>query len=177
MRPSELAGLALTYSPVGRTQHGPPPDGFHHLAVTRRLGAGDAAYRAAAEAVMTFGAQRGTGLRPRATAPRAAEGVERLICRYLQGFGPAAAADIANWAGLPGAVVDAALERLELRRFRDESGGPLVDRPIASPVATPALPVIDATVAPVGTMRLTEDERLLLREQLRRLPRRAPADH
>ena len=56
-------------------------------------------------------------------------------------------------------------------------GGPLVDRPIASPVATPALPVIDATVAPVGTMRLTEDERLLLREQLRRLPRRAPADH
>jgi hypothetical protein len=56
-------------------------------------------------------------------------------------------------------------------------GRPLVDRPIASPVATPALPVIDATVAPVGKMRLTEDERLLLREQLRRLPRPARADH
>ena len=52
-------------------------------------------------------------------------------------------------------------------------GGPLVDRPITSPAATPALPPIDAaTVAPVGKMRLSEDERLLLREQLRRLPRR-----
>jgi hypothetical protein len=59
-------------------------------------------------------------------------------------------------------------------------GGPLVDRslaspdasPIAPPVATPALPVIDAaTAAPVGRVRLTEDERQLLREQLRRLPR------
>ena len=93
MRPSELAGLQLTYSPVGRTQHGPPPDGFHHLAVTRRLGAGDAAYRAAAEAVMTFGAQRGTGLRPRATAPRAAEGVE-LVSR----LGPVAIPCRVVWA-------------------------------------------------------------------------------
>jgi uncharacterized protein (UPF0548 family) len=80
MRPSDLARLELTYSPVGRTRGGPAPDGFDHMAVTRRLGAGDAAYRAAAEAVMTFGAQRGTGLRPRATAPRAAQGVD-LVSR------------------------------------------------------------------------------------------------
>lgn len=53
-------------------------------------------------------------------------------------------------------------------------GGPLVDRPIASPVTAPAIPPIDAaTVSPVGKMRLTEDERLLLREQLRQLPRRS----
>ena len=56
---------------------------------------------------------------------------------------------------------------------RPPRGVRLVDRPSTAPVVTPALPVIDAaTAAPVGNMRLTEDERLLLREQLRRLPRR-----
>jgi uncharacterized protein (UPF0548 family) len=80
VKPSELQALALTYEPVGLTRHGPPPPGFDHLGVVRRLGTGDAAYRAAAEAVMTFGAQRGTGLRPRATAARAAEGVD-LVSR------------------------------------------------------------------------------------------------
>jgi uncharacterized protein (UPF0548 family) len=76
VKPADLSVLALSYEPVGLTRHGPPPAGFDHLGVVRRLGTGDAAYRAAAEAVMTFGAQRGTGLRPQATAPRAAEGVE-----------------------------------------------------------------------------------------------------
>ena len=86
MQLADLSTLSLTYAPVGLTRHGPPPDGFAHLGVTRRLGSGDAAYRAAAEAVMTFGAQRGTGLRPQATAPRAAEGVDLVShlgpCRH-----------------------------------------------------------------------------------------------
>jgi len=81
-----------------------------------------------------------------------AEGLEHLIRRYLQGFGPAAAADIANWAGLPPRSVDKALERLELRRFRDESGGLLVDLPrLALPAADTRapgrfLPTWDATL-------------------------------
>ena len=58
-----------------------------------------------------------------------AEGLELLIRRYLQGFGPAAPANIANWAGLPPREVNDAVERLELRRFRDEAGGLLVDLP------------------------------------------------
>src|SRR5215208_4359346 len=80
------------------------------------------------------------------------DGLEHLIRRYLQGFGPAAAADIANWAGLQRRSVDEGLERLELRRFRDESGGLLVDLPrLALPGAdTPAparfLPTWDATL-------------------------------
>jgi DNA glycosylase AlkZ-like len=70
------------------------------------------------------------------------EGLEHLIRRYLQGFGPAAAADIANWAGLPPRAVDEAIERLELRRFRDESGGLLVDLPrLALPAADTQAPV------------------------------------
>jgi hypothetical protein len=81
-----------------------------------------------------------------------ADGLELLIRRYLQGFGPAAPADIANWAGLPPREVNDAVERLELRRFRDEAGGPLVDLPrLALPAAdTPApvrfLPTWDATL-------------------------------
>ncbi|MBA3260965.1 MAG: winged helix DNA-binding domain-containing protein [Thermoleophilaceae bacterium] len=81
-----------------------------------------------------------------------AEGLEHLIRRYLQGFGPAAPGDIANWAGMPVRPVGTALERLELRRFRDEGGGLLVDLPrLALPAAdTPApvryLPTWDATL-------------------------------
>jgi hypothetical protein len=81
-----------------------------------------------------------------------AEGLEHLIRRYLQGFGPAAPADIASWAGLPPRSVDAAVQGLELRRFRDESGGLLVDLPrLALPAAdAPApvrfLPTWDATL-------------------------------
>jgi hypothetical protein len=82
----------------------------------------------------------------------AAEGRELLIRRYLQGFGPAAPRDIADWAGLKVRPVDEALEGLELRRFRDENGGPLVDLPRAPLPApdTPApvryLPTWDATL-------------------------------
>ncbi len=81
-----------------------------------------------------------------------AEGLELLITRYLQGFGPGAPADIANWAGLPPATVNDAVEGMELRRFRDERGGALVDLPrLPLPDAgTPApprfLPTWDATL-------------------------------
>jgi hypothetical protein len=57
------------------------------------------------------------------------EGLEHLIRRYLQGFGPGAPADIANWAGLPPRPVSEAVEQLELRHFRDEDGTLLVDLP------------------------------------------------
>ena len=82
----------------------------------------------------------------------AGEGLELLIKRYLQGFGPGAAADIANWAGLPPATVNDAVDGMELRRFRDEAGGLLLDlprMPLPDP-DTPApprfLPTWDATL-------------------------------
>jgi hypothetical protein len=80
------------------------------------------------------------------------DGRRLLIRRYLQGFGPAAPKEIADWAGLKVQPVNEALERLELRRFRDENGGLLVDLP-RSPLPsadTPAparfLPAWDATL-------------------------------
>jgi hypothetical protein len=80
------------------------------------------------------------------------EGVELLVRRYLQGFGPARPAEIASWASLDVKTIRAAFERLELRRFRDEQGKELVDLPrLPLPDAdTPApvrlLPVWDATL-------------------------------
>ena len=80
------------------------------------------------------------------------EGIELLVRRYLGGFGPARANDIADWAGLKITAIRPVLERLELRRFRDEQGKELVDLPRAPLPApdTPApvrfLPVWDATL-------------------------------
>jgi uncharacterized protein (UPF0548 family) len=78
VRLTDLAHLDLTYQPRGLTLDGPLPAGYHHLEVERRLGAGDAAYRSVSEALLAYAPQRGLGLRPRATAPRAAVGVDLL---------------------------------------------------------------------------------------------------
>jgi hypothetical protein len=50
------------------------------------------------------------------------EGVEHLVRRYLQGFGPARATEIADWAGLNVKTIRPVLERLSLRRFQDGQG-------------------------------------------------------
>ena len=70
------------------------------------------------------------------------EGLEHLIRSYLRGFGPAKPSDVASWAGVPVPMLKPALDRLELRRFRDEAGKELVDVPRAP------LPAAD-TPAPV----------------------------
>jgi hypothetical protein len=80
------------------------------------------------------------------------EGIEHLVRRYLQGFGPARPIEIADWASLDASTAKRALDRLELRRFRNEDGKELVDLPrLPLPDAdTPAparfLPVWDATL-------------------------------
>jgi len=78
------------------------------------------------------------------------EGLELLLRRYLQGFGPARLADAANWAGVPTKKIQPATEKLNLRRFEDEEGKELVDLPRAplpdAKTRAPArfLPVWDA---------------------------------
>ena len=80
------------------------------------------------------------------------EAIDHLVRRHLQGFGPAPARDIAGWAGLDVTGVRRAVDRLQLRRFRDEHGKELLDLPRAPlpDPATPApvrfLPVWDATL-------------------------------
>jgi uncharacterized protein YcaQ len=55
------------------------------------------------------------------------DGLELIIRRYLGGFGPASRKDIASWAGISAARLAPALERMRLRRFRDDDGGELLD--------------------------------------------------
>jgi hypothetical protein len=75
------------------------------------------------------------------------DAVDHTVRRYLGGFGPAAPAEIANWAGVPGEVIAPALERLSLRRFVSEDGEELVDVPRA-PLPDPQTP---APVRLLGT--------------------------
>lgn len=80
------------------------------------------------------------------------EAREHLVRRYLGGFGPASRNDIADWAGLPLDEVAAALDRLRVRRFRDDVGTELVDLPRAplpdpdTPAPVRFLPVWDAAL-------------------------------
>jgi hypothetical protein len=80
------------------------------------------------------------------------EGIELLVRRYLQAFGPARPAEIADWASLDVTSTKQALERIELRRFRDEQGKELVDLPLLplpdadTPAPVRFLPVWDATL-------------------------------
>ncbi|HET6642320.1 MAG TPA: winged helix DNA-binding domain-containing protein [Gaiellaceae bacterium] len=98
------------------------------------------------------------------------EALDHLIRRYLAAFGPAAKKDIADWAMLPISEIDRGLGRIQLRRFRDESGKELLDlprMPIPAP-ETPApprfLPAWDATllVHARGTGILPEEYRPLI---------------
>jgi hypothetical protein len=83
----------------------------------------------------------GTWERPRANLFGAAEewlgpptvsgpdAVDLLVRRYLQGFGPASRAEIANWAGVRVSTIAPALDRLPLLRLRGEGRTELLDLP------------------------------------------------
>jgi hypothetical protein len=86
------------------------------------------------------------------TTATEAEGLEHLLRRYLGGFGPASLNDVASWAGLPVTTLRPVIERLRLRKFRDEQGGELFDLPGAAlpdpqtPAPVRFLPTWDATL-------------------------------
>ena len=84
--------------------------------------------------------------------PTEAAGLEHVVRRYLGAFGPASVREIADWAGIPPATLLPVIDRLSLRRFRDEKGRELLDlqrAPLPDP-ETPApvrfLPTWDATL-------------------------------
>jgi DNA glycosylase AlkZ-like len=63
--------------------------------------------------------------------PAREDGAERLVSSYLSSFGPATQEDILRFAGVRVGDVRFGLERVELRRFRDERGRVLLDVPRA----------------------------------------------
>jgi hypothetical protein len=101
--------------------------------------------------------------------PTAEDALERLVRRYLGAFGPATAADLAQWSGLAVGTVRPAIAAVDtagdLRRFSDERGRELLDlegAPLPDP-DTPApprlLPMWDSTIlAFADRTRLISDE-------------------
>jgi DNA glycosylase AlkZ-like len=63
--------------------------------------------------------------------PPREEGAARLVRSYLAAFGPATREDLLRFAGVRVGDLQPGLERLELRRFRDERGRLLLDLPRA----------------------------------------------
>jgi DNA glycosylase AlkZ-like len=63
--------------------------------------------------------------------PSREDGAERLVSSYLSSFGPATQEDILRFAGVRVGDIRFGLERVELRRFRDERGRVLLDVPRA----------------------------------------------
>jgi hypothetical protein len=68
-----------------------------------------------------------------------ADGLDLLLRRYLEGFGPAPLADAAGWAGVPANELKPSVERLDLVRYRDEAGKELLDLP-GLPIPDPDAP-------------------------------------
>jgi hypothetical protein len=86
------------------------------------------------------------------------EGTAHLVRRYLAGFGPATAQDVAAWSGVPMATLRSALDALKLRRFVDERGRVLLDVPRA-PLPPPDTPAPPRLLAPFDNAVLSHADR------------------
>ena len=74
--------------------------------------------------------------------PSREEGAERIVRSYFAAFGPATQQDLLRFAGVRVGDLRAGLDRIQLRRFRDESGRLLLDLPGAPlPNADTPVPV------------------------------------
>ena len=80
------------------------------------------------------------------------DGLQLLMTRYLQGFGPATLADAATWAGVSRARLDPVVATMDLVAHRAEDDATLLDLPdmVIADADTPApvrfLPTWDATL-------------------------------
>ena len=86
-----------------------------------------------------------------------------MFQRYLAAFGPASRRDLLTWAMMRVGEAQRALDRLELRRFRDEQGRELLDVPRA-PLPDPDTP------APVRFLPKWDNVLLAFADRTRVLP-------
>jgi hypothetical protein len=101
--------------------------------------------------------------------PTREDGAERLVVSYFAAFGPATQEDLLRFAGVRVGDIRAGLDRVELRRFRDERGRVLLDLPRTplpdtdTPAPVRFLPKWDSTLlayaAPERTRILPEQFR------------------
>jgi DNA glycosylase AlkZ-like len=96
-------------------------------------------------------------------------GRELLVRRYLGAFGPALVADIASWSSLGADRVKHVLDRIPLRRFRNEQGRELVDLP-RTPLPDPETPAPPRFIGHFDAMLLVHARRTgVLPEEFRPL--------
>lgn len=97
--------------------------------------------------------------RVRGEPPPPVEAFDLLVRSYLRAYGPASARDVGQWAGVPRlAPIKASLERLNVRRFRDEAGRVLFDVPRA-PLPDPETPAPPRLVPRFDNLVLSHDDR------------------
>jgi uncharacterized protein (UPF0548 family) len=85
--PGALVDVPLTYAEVGATGAAELPAGYHHAVHSAVVGSGPEAFERAAAAVLTWGQQRGTGLRVRATGPAGRPGTVVVLTAGFPRFG------------------------------------------------------------------------------------------
>jgi uncharacterized protein (UPF0548 family) len=90
LRTADLAALAdapLTYDAVGAARRGEVPDGYRGDLRSAVVGSGRADFERAAAAVLDWRAQRGAGLRIRATGPASEPGTIVVLTAGLRRLG------------------------------------------------------------------------------------------
>jgi uncharacterized protein (UPF0548 family) len=90
LRAADLTALAeapLTYPGVGSARSGPAPAGFREDRRSAVVGSGRDAFERAAAAVLDWRAQRGAGLRVRASGPAGTPGTVVVLTAGLPRFG------------------------------------------------------------------------------------------
>jgi uncharacterized protein (UPF0548 family) len=85
--PARLLDVPLTYAPVGATRSGDVAEGFHRAHRRAVVGSGPADFERAAAAVFDWRAQRGAGLRVRATGPSSEPGTVVVLTAGLPRLG------------------------------------------------------------------------------------------
>jgi uncharacterized protein (UPF0548 family) len=83
----QLADAPFTYPEVGATREGPLPGGYHHVQRAEVIGSGREAFDRATAAVFGWRAQRGAGLRVRASGPADTPGTVVLMTAGLARLG------------------------------------------------------------------------------------------
>jgi uncharacterized protein (UPF0548 family) len=85
--PGQLLDAPLTYAAVGTSRSGPIPPGYRSAIRSVVVGSGPADFERAAAAVLDWRAQRGAGLRVRATGPASEPGTVVVLTAGLPRFG------------------------------------------------------------------------------------------
>jgi uncharacterized protein (UPF0548 family) len=78
MKLGDLAGLRFSYDVVGATRFAETPSGYHRLEHRARIGTGDAVFRRAGDALMSWKMHSAAGIRIKATESPAVIGTNSL---------------------------------------------------------------------------------------------------